>query len=180
MDKDEQEAARDALLEDNEDDLEFHITFPSPTSACIPDGGRNDGESAEDSAAAAAAAPPPAPSSEFVFVNRGDPEPVVFLLGWAGCLDKHLSKYSKIYEDFGCITIRYTAPAEYIFFDVEKIRPLAKKLLDLIAEMSLEENPVFIHVFREEKLSGMDIFSERMPFPGNRERCQNLAKKKVH
>ena len=133
MDKDEQEAARDALLEDNEDDLEFHITFPSPTSSIT------DGKTTPDAAG----------QGEFVFVSRGDPEPVVFLLGWAGCIDKHLSKYSKIYEDFGCITIRYTAPAEYIFFDVEKIRPLAKKLLDLISEMSLEENPVFIHVFRD-------------------------------
>ena len=140
MDKDEQEAARDALLEDNEDDLEFHITFPSPTSS-ITDGGSKATTNAPDAAAGQ--------GGEFVFVNRGDPEPVVFLLGWAGCIDKHLSKYSKIYEDFGCITIRYTAPAEYIFFDVEKIRPLAKKLLDLISEMSLEENPVFIHVFRE-------------------------------
>ena len=58
-----------------------------------------------------------------------------------------MSKYSKIYEDLGCITIRYTAPSEYIFFDVEKIRPLAAKLLDLIAEMSLENNPIFFHVF---------------------------------
>ena len=31
MDRDELEDARDELLEDNEDDLEYHITFPSPT-----------------------------------------------------------------------------------------------------------------------------------------------------
>ncbi len=35
---------------------------------------------------------------------------------------RHLSKYSKIYEERGCITIRYSAPGEYILFEPEKIR----------------------------------------------------------
>ncbi|MEQ2289822.1 Transmembrane protein 53 [Ameca splendens] len=30
---------------------------------------------------------------------QGTKEPVVILLGWAGCKDKHLSKYSSIYND---------------------------------------------------------------------------------
>ncbi|XP_059091447.1 transmembrane protein 53-like isoform X2 [Tigriopus californicus] len=125
MDRDEQEEARDALLDDGEDDMEFHITFPSPMA-------KDDEEIIH---------------SDMIFVPKEDPEPVVYLLGWAGALDKHLSKYSKIYESTGCITIRYTAPAEYIFFSPEKINPLAKKLLDLIEEMSLEANPVFFHIF---------------------------------
>lgn len=113
--------------EDNDDDLEFHITFPSPT----PSGSEGD-------------------SKDFVVVNPlGDesPEPVVFLFGWAGADDKILAKYSKIYESCGCITVRYTAPWSYIFKDQEKIRPLSRKLLDLIPEMSLEENPLFFHMF---------------------------------
>ncbi len=32
MDRDENEVLREALFEDNEDDLEFHMTFPSPTT----------------------------------------------------------------------------------------------------------------------------------------------------
>ncbi|KAJ0058955.1 hypothetical protein NL108_003291, partial [Boleophthalmus pectinirostris] len=30
---------------------------------------------------------------------QGTKEPVVILLGWAGCKDKHLSKYSSIYNE---------------------------------------------------------------------------------
>ena len=72
MDRDELEDARDELLEDNEDDLEYHITFPSPTL----------NESTSSSGGKKAV-------KDFVFVNNGDfgadTEPVVFLLGWAGC-----------------------------------------------------------------------------------------------
>ena len=72
MDRDELEDARDELLEDNEDDLEYHITFPSPTL----------NESSSSSGEKTSAA------KDFVFVNSGDfgadTEPVVFLLGWAG------------------------------------------------------------------------------------------------
>lgn len=53
----------------------------------------------------AAAEPPPIASgdSDFVFVVNGDTNniPIVLLLGWAGCQDKYLMKYSKIYEDRG-------------------------------------------------------------------------------
>ncbi len=58
-----------------DDDLEYHITFPSPVSKDI--------------------------SEEDVPPNDGDSEavePVVILLGWGGCDDKHLAKYSAIYE----------------------------------------------------------------------------------
>ncbi len=83
--------------------------------------------------------------SEFVLIpNQSKVEPVVFLLGWSDCNDKALCTYSRIYEDLGCITIRYTAPKEY---ESVKLKPLAKKLIDLIPEMSLEANPVFFHAF---------------------------------
>lgn len=38
--------------------------------------------------------------SMFVY-NETNNVPVVLLLGWAGCQDKYLMKYSKIYEDRG-------------------------------------------------------------------------------
>jgi hypothetical protein len=76
MDSDEAEAAREELLGPAEDDdLEFHITFPTPSSSGLEPG-------SSDSS-----------SQEFVFVKCGDLEPVVFLLGWAGCQDKNLAKY---------------------------------------------------------------------------------------
>lgn len=37
---------------------------------------------------------------ELVFDEREN-TPIVMLLGWAGCQDKYLQKYSKIYEDRG-------------------------------------------------------------------------------
>lgn len=36
---------------------------------------------------------------EFVFVYEEDKRPVVILLGWAGCQDRYLAKYSAIYEE---------------------------------------------------------------------------------
>lgn len=43
------------------------------------------------------------PESDYVFVVNGETSniPIVLLLGWAGCQDKYLMKYSKIYEDRG-------------------------------------------------------------------------------
>lgn len=36
---------------------------------------------------------------DFVFVYEEAKRPVVVLLGWAGCQDKYLAKYSAIYEE---------------------------------------------------------------------------------
>uniref|UniRef100_A0A674P7E6 Transmembrane protein 53 n=1 Tax=Takifugu rubripes TaxID=31033 RepID=A0A674P7E6_TAKRU len=47
-------------------------------------------------------------------------EPVVILLGWAGCKDKHLSKYSSIYNE---------------------------QLLELLYDYEVENSPVLFHVF---------------------------------
>lgn len=38
---------------------------------------------------------------DFNFLSDEINTPVVLLLGWAGCQDKYLMKYSKIYEDRG-------------------------------------------------------------------------------
>lgn len=63
-----------------EDDLEYHIKFPSSTPKESSPNGEND---------------------EFVFVYDEDKLPVVILFGWAGCQDKYLAKYSAVYEDRG-------------------------------------------------------------------------------
>ena len=78
MDRDELEDARDDLLEDNEDDLEYHITFPSPTLQ------------SNESSASSSSSGGEKTAKDFVFVSGAgdfgaDTEPVVFLLGWAGC-----------------------------------------------------------------------------------------------
>lgn len=62
-----------------EDSLEYFIKFPTPSL-------RNETN---------------APESDFVFVYKETNVPIVMLLGWAGCQDRYLMKYSKIYEERG-------------------------------------------------------------------------------
>ena len=64
----------DENMED--DDIDYDITFPSPHTDL------DDSDEVLD---------------EYVFEGESK-EPVVFLVGWAGCQPKHLAKYSKIYE----------------------------------------------------------------------------------
>ena len=63
-----------------DDELEYHVTFPSPTSS------EKTNEGAE---------------VDFFEDSCDHSEPVVILLGWSGCQDKHLAKYSAIYEARG-------------------------------------------------------------------------------
>uniref|UniRef100_A0A6J0SRE3 Transmembrane protein 53 n=1 Tax=Pogona vitticeps TaxID=103695 RepID=A0A6J0SRE3_9SAUR len=77
--------------------------------------------------------------------------PVVILLGWAGCKDRYLEKYSTIYLQKGCVVIRYTAPWRLVFFSeslgIKSLQDLAKKLLEVLFDYKLERRPLFIHVF---------------------------------
>nr|XP_057923291.1 transmembrane protein 53 [Doryrhamphus excisus] len=78
-------------------------------------------------------------------------EPVVILLGWAGCKDKHLTKYSAIYNEQGCVTIRYTAPLKTVFisesFGYKELKSTALKLLEILYDYEVEHSPIFFHVF---------------------------------
>ncbi|XP_004872946.2 transmembrane protein 53 isoform X1 [Heterocephalus glaber] len=104
-------------------------------------------------------------------------QPVVILLGWGGCRDKNLAKYSTIYHKRfsspcsdaqivpkasfiadllkpgakGCIVIRYTAPWHMVFFSeslgIPSLRVLAQKLLELLFDYEIEREPLLFHVF---------------------------------
>lgn len=82
---------------------------------------------------------------------QGTKEPVVILLGWAGCKDKHLSKYSSIYNEQGCVTIRYTAPLKTVFisesFGYKELSSTALKLLEILYDYEVENSPIFFHIF---------------------------------
>lgn len=82
---------------------------------------------------------------------QGTKEPVVILLGWAGCKDKYLSKYSSIYNEQGCVTIRYTAPLKTVFisesFGYKELRSTALKLLEILYDYEVENSPIFFHIF---------------------------------
>lgn len=73
--------------------------------------------------------------------------PVILLLGWAGCQDKFLKKYSKIYEDKGFIVIRYSAPVANVFWDKTGMIRTAEGINKFIRDAKLEEHPVFLHIF---------------------------------
>jgi len=68
----------------DQEDLDYYIMFPSfppsPKDPTLTATGQDQRE-------------------EFVFVYEEDKRPVVILLGWAGCQDRYLAKYSSIYEE---------------------------------------------------------------------------------
>ncbi|XP_069794810.1 transmembrane protein 53 [Narcine bancroftii] len=77
-------------------------------------------------------------------------DPVIILLGWAGCKDKHLAKYSYIYKNQGYVVLRYTSPWRQIFFTGffnKNLRYSARKLLDLLLDIGVEEHLILFHVF---------------------------------
>ncbi|XP_038038648.1 transmembrane protein 53 [Anas platyrhynchos] len=78
-------------------------------------------------------------------------QPVVILLGWAGCQDRYLAKYSAIYSQKGCTVIRYTAPWRTVFFSesfgIRSLRTPARRLLELLFAHSIDHRPVLFHVF---------------------------------
>ena len=52
-----------------------------------------------------------------------------------------------MYEERGCITIRYTPPIHCLALHREETRPLAERLASLLDEMCIAESPVFVHAF---------------------------------
>ncbi|XP_017474860.1 PREDICTED: transmembrane protein 53 [Rhagoletis zephyria] len=85
--------------------------------------------------------------SDFVFVYNDSNVPIVMLLGWAGCQDRYLMKYSKIYEDRGLITVRYTAPVDTLFWKRTAMVPIGEKILKLMYDMNFDTHPVIVHIF---------------------------------
>ncbi|XP_077255914.1 transmembrane protein 53 isoform X2 [Temnothorax americanus] len=117
----------------DQEDLDYCIVFPSfppsPKDPTLTAAGHRDQR------------------EEFVFVYEEDKRPVVILLGWAGCQDRYLAKYSSIYEEKSCITLRYTAPVECLFWRRDKMPYIGKRLLRVITDKRLDEHPIFFHVF---------------------------------
>ncbi|XP_064554054.1 transmembrane protein 53 [Drosophila montana] len=108
-------------LQEREDALEYFIKFPKPTA-----------------------------DTDFVLVSGNEEHnnvPIVMLLGWAGCQDRYLMKYSKIYEERGLITVRYTAPVDTLFWKRSEMIPIGEKILKLIQDMNFDAHPLIFHIF---------------------------------
>ena len=52
-----------------------------------------------------------------------------------------------MYEERGCIPIRYTAPIHCLALNREETQPLAARLAGLLEEMCISDSPVFVHAF---------------------------------
>lgn len=48
---------------------------------------------------------------------------------------------------YSCITVRCTAPVEYLFWRKDRLPRISQKLVDTIREKCSDEHPVFFHVF---------------------------------
>lgn len=94
---------REAGKMSNLEDLDYYIMFPSfppsPKDPTLTTGSQDQRE-------------------EFVFVYKEDKRPVIVLLGWAGCQDKYLAKYSAIYEEkrYWCFAKLALPPFNRFFF----------------------------------------------------------------
>ncbi|XP_061197630.1 transmembrane protein 53-like [Saccostrea echinata] len=130
-----------------DDDIEYDITFPSPSA------GIDDSDEMLDD-----------------YVIEGESkEPVIILIGWAGCKPKHLTKYCKIYEK-RCITIQYIPPTDVSYVKPKLMTNLAKKVLDLIKDFNLEANPIFFHIFSNNGSFMYTEITKLLTSPGNKYR----------
>ena len=80
------------MSDQDQKDLDYYITFPSFPAASTTSKDEDDDDDEPRLGG-------PDQREEFVFVYEDDKRPVVVLLGWAGCQDKYLAKYSAIYEE---------------------------------------------------------------------------------
>lgn len=83
-----------------DDSLEYFIKFPSASVYSEPII-----EATTSTAAAAASDINTNTDTTFPIIHKESNVSVVLLLGWAGCQDRYLMKYSKIYEDRGYVSI---------------------------------------------------------------------------
>lgn len=136
-----------AQQEDQDGELEYHITFPSPYPSDLShDAGVISGDlfGGEDEREARSEK---TDEVDMELQQHLLKEPVVIVLGWSGCSDQQLARYSEMYDSKSCITIRYTASTDTILYHPTTLKPAATKLLELLIDLNLEGNPLFVHVF---------------------------------
>ena len=82
------------------------------------------------------------------FSSSNEVKPVVAILGWNSSRDKHIAKYSAIFEDKGFDTVCITAhPFNTFFRTGSKVKQISEYLLDILNGMGCSQRPVFLYAF---------------------------------
>lgn len=82
--------------------------------------------------------------------------PVVALLGWNSAQDKHLAKYSEIFEQKGFDTVRIPANPFNTFMRLNRVKEISMALLDILVEMKSQQNrPFILYSF---SMGGFNVF----------------------
>lgn len=99
-----------------------------------------------------------------IFLNflDGEQTPVVVLFGWAGAIDKHLSVYSKMYEERGLITLRYITPSKTLLYNQSRMPRIGEKLVQLLFDLNFENHPIIVHCFSNGGAFTYQVFSEAL------------------
>ena len=95
--------------------------------------------------------------------------PIVALLGWNSAQDKHLAKYSEIFELKGFDTVRIPANPFNTFMRLNKVKDISMTLLDILVEMKSQQNRPFI--FYSLSMGGFNVYyflNQAISTPGQR------------
>ena len=68
----------------------------------------------------------------------------------------YIRRYSRMYESWGCITVRYTSPSRCLYLDqgVEGGR-IARRLASLLSELCVLDNPIIVHCL---EVNGVNMY----------------------
>nr|KAG5714105.1 hypothetical protein BaRGS_020433 [Batillaria attramentaria] len=61
--------------------------------------------------------------------------------------EKHLAKYSPMYEKKGFITLQVMVPAKTLFFQAHKVVDVARGLMGVLSKQGVADNPIILHIF---------------------------------
>lgn len=82
--------------------------------------------------------------------------PIVAILGWNSAQDKHLAKYSEIFENKGFDTIRLPANPFNTFILLSRVKDVSLKLLNILIEMKSDPyQPVILYSL---SMGGFDVY----------------------
>ncbi|XP_068746678.1 transmembrane protein 53-like isoform X4 [Montipora capricornis] len=99
----------------------------------------------------------------------GNSSPIVAILGWNSAQDKHLEKYSEIFERKSFDTIRISANPFNTFMFLYRVKGLTQRLLDLLVEMKSDQNrAIILYSFSMGGFNVYHFINQAMSTPGHK------------